>query len=400
MESNITTTDSIVLMITNGDIYPAVNDTLLNASGGTGQDNIQGLRLPDHPTYKLALSLLLWTLPVIIACGTVGNVFSFILMLQREMRQTSTYFYLAILAIVDTIVLFASAFKTWIRLMSGFELLHISDAGCRIFLFLTYFGLHVSAWLIVAVTVERFIVVWFPLKATSFCSTRRAKMTTGAISVFFALLNSHLFWTAELLVDQNTGFKQCAMMRNNRFLYMKIMPWLHFTIYCLVPFIALLVFNGLIILSMTVTHRQLLTNQMTKDDRRMRHIHRKLAITLLCISFVWMLTTTPSALYTVLPLEPKSLNSDAQLFLAKIICYILLYINHSINFILYCITGQSFRSEFHKLICRIFRKKKKPKARLTFRASRSGSGQETTFPLMDNKSKGSHSSSQTHSQLI
>ena len=88
-------------------------------------------------------------------------------------------------------------------------------------------------------------------------------------------------------------------MPENIFLYMKLMPWLHFTVYCLVPFLSLLIFNGLIIVSLTITQRQFLTNQMTKDDRRMRHIHRKLAITLLSLSFVWMLTTTPSALNTV-----------------------------------------------------------------------------------------------------
>jgi hypothetical protein len=108
----------------------------------------------ENATMKLALGLLIWTLPVIITVGTAGNSFSFIVLLQREMRQTSTFFYLAILAIADTMVLFMSAFKTWIRLCSGFEMLHISDASCKVFMFLTYCSQHLSAWLIVAVPIK------------------------------------------------------------------------------------------------------------------------------------------------------------------------------------------------------------------------------------------------------
>jgi hypothetical protein len=126
---------------------------------------------------------------------------------------------------------------------------------------------------------------------------------------------------------------------------------------------------------------------MTRDDRRNRYNHRRLAITLLCVSFIWIMTTTPSALYTVLPLRPTSPQQQASYFLVKVICYILMYINHSINFFLYCITGQTFRREFLKCICRTCRRKKKPKPRLMYRASRSGSqAHETAFPLMEKHS--------------
>lgn len=350
--------------------------------------------LTSIPTYQFGLGILTWCLPIIITIGTIGNIFSFIVMFQREMRQTSTFFYLAVLAIADTIVLFMSAFKTWIRLCTGFEMLHISDVSCKLFMFLTYFSLHMSAWLIVAVTVERFIVVWFPLKATSICSTKRAKLTTFGIGLGFFLLNAHLFWTAELITDQNTGRKTCAMLKNNRFLYEDVIPWVHLTLYSFVPFVSLLVFNILIIVSL-IKHRQILSNQMTRSDRRNRYTHRRLAITLLCISFVWIITTTPSALYTVLPLKGDTMQKAAKFFLIKVLCYILLYINHSINFFLYCITGQSFRREFMKFVCRTCRKRRKPKPRLMFRASRSGSGQETVFPLMENMN-GNHGSKSRH----
>lgn len=372
--------------INNATFYEGYNSTVNLTQPVNKSENssvTQSVDLLSNPTYNLALGLIMWTLPVIITVGTIGNIFSFMVMIQREMRQTSTFFYLAVLAVADTIVLFMSAFKTWIRLCSGFEMLHFSDATCKLFTFLTYFSLHMSAWLIVAVTVERFIVVWFPLKATSICSAKRAKLTTLGLGIGFFLLNAHLFWTADLITDPKSGQKTCAMLQNNQFLYKEVIPWVHLTLYSFIPFVSLLVFNILIVVSL-IKHRQIITSQMTRADKRTRYNHRRLAITLLCISFVWIITTTPSALYTVLPLKRDTVKEIAHFFLIKVICYIFMYINHSINFFLYCITGQAFRREFMKLVCRACRKRRKPKPRLTFRASRSGSGQETVFPLVEN----------------
>ena len=355
------------------------NDTVLNIND---TDFNRG-SLTDNPTYRLAITLLIWILPIIIVVGALGNIFSFILMLQREMRHTSTYFYLAVLAIADTLVLFVSAFKTWIRTWSNFELLHISDASCKTLMFLTYFSLHLSAWLVVAVTLERFIVVWFPLKATTICSTTRAKLTILFLMLALFLLNVHLFWTAELVIDPETGAKECAMLRDYDILYKEVVPWLHFTVYSFIPFATLLIFNILIIVSL-IRHRQMITHQMTKDDRRTQYHHRKLAITLLCISFVWIFTTTPSALYTVLPLKPQTMDDRAKLLLVKIICYLIMYVNHSINFLLYCITGRNFRYKFSRLLRGLCQHRRRPTPKLTFKANRSGSGQDTSFPLTEN----------------
>jgi len=60
------------------------------------------------------------------------------------------------LAVVDTVVLFVSAFKTWIRLISGVEWLHGSMATCRCIMFTLLVALHLSAWLIVVVSADRF----------------------------------------------------------------------------------------------------------------------------------------------------------------------------------------------------------------------------------------------------
>jgi len=95
------------------------------------------------------------------------------------MRGKSVYLFLLLLSIADTTVLYVSAFKTWIRVVTGFELLNVSTASCRIVTFLTLLSQHMAAWIVVLVTIDRFVAVWFPLMATSWCTVTRASVATA-----------------------------------------------------------------------------------------------------------------------------------------------------------------------------------------------------------------------------
>jgi len=105
----------------------------------------------------VAFALVRYLFPVIILVGTTGNLVSAAVMLRQRMRATSIYCYLLVLAVVDTVVLYVSAFKTWLRLVSGVEWLHLSTAACKTIMFLLLVALHLSAWLIVVVSADRFL---------------------------------------------------------------------------------------------------------------------------------------------------------------------------------------------------------------------------------------------------
>jgi len=130
-----------------------------------------------------------------------GNVLSAAVMLRRNMRSTSIYCYLFFLAIVDTLVLIVSAFKTWMRMISGVEWLHASPAACRSIMFVVLVALHLSAWLIVIVSADRFVAVWMPLKALTLCTPRRARMLCVVVTAVIVVANLHVFWTIHLIYD-------------------------------------------------------------------------------------------------------------------------------------------------------------------------------------------------------
>ena len=115
--------------------------------------------------YQLRQSLLLYVPPVLIVMGTVGNLMSFVVLRCRAMVKVSSYHYLASLAIADTVVLFIGLLRLWLGELTGTDFHDSSDWVCKLTVSFGYTASDLSVWLIIAVTVERYIVVCFPLKA-------------------------------------------------------------------------------------------------------------------------------------------------------------------------------------------------------------------------------------------
>jgi len=74
---------------------------------------------------------------------------------------------------------------------------------CRSLTFTFLAALHVSAWLVVLTTTDRFVAVWFPLQAAVFCSQKRARLASLILLIATVIFDGHVFWTFELLPEGN-----------------------------------------------------------------------------------------------------------------------------------------------------------------------------------------------------
>ena len=122
--------------------------------------------------FSCTMLVVQWGYAVVVLLGTAGNILAFVVLLTRRMRNTSVNLYLTLLACADTGVLCVSAFRTWLTAITGYNFLHVSDAGCKLFMFMFVVFIHISAWLVVAVSVDRFVAVWFPFKSLTMCNVR------------------------------------------------------------------------------------------------------------------------------------------------------------------------------------------------------------------------------------
>lgn len=307
--------------------------------------------LENIQEYRVAIAIILYGFPVVVCTGTIGNILSFIVLVKKRMRNTSVYFYLAVLALADTCVLFSSAFRTWIRVSTDFELLHVSWVGCKTLMFIFMVTTHLSAWLVVAMTTDRFIVVWFPLRANRFCDVTKAWVVTGVLLLVICLYKLHLFWTIDLLNVR--GMEKCA---SESIFMQHVYPLMKLASYTIIPFVIVLVMNSLTTYKLWQSRKswQKECARRITDNPAHKLTQYRITLMLLTVSFVWLLLTAPFTVRSLMESQQQQSRDpeqQARAFLIRTLCFLLMYLNHGINFVLYCLTGNKFRSELAEALC-------------------------------------------------
>lgn len=356
-------------MFTMSSIDSVPQESWSNSSMQTGNTTIPTpVGAADVVYVEQKIADFIWTYfpPIVVTVGTIGNLLSFVVLLRSRMRSTSVYFYLMVLACADTMILYVSAFKTWIRVVTGFELLYASDASCKIIFFLSLVSFHLAAWIIVLITLDRFIVVWFPLKATTMCILSRARLATVSLVTIIVVYNVHVFWTFGL-VPMRSGGRRCLPV--DAYKSFTLLPFhiLRLITYSFLPFVIILVLNVAIIVRLRRTPMDLhgqdtqhhghtsaaTAGPAQKDGSAKSRVggtgprpHLRLTYMLLTVSIAWLLLTAPWTIESLInSWDSKDPRTRARQVLAKTVCFMLYYANHSINFFLYCITGNKFYRE-------------------------------------------------------
>ena len=124
--------------------------------------------------HKLSKWLLFYVPPLLLIIGSVGNLISFVVLMMPSMRRMSIYLYLAALSVTDTLVLSFGLPAMFLKALHGSYVWHSIDWMCKAENVLTYTFSDYSVWLIIAVTVDRYVAVCHPLRAAAFCNRGRA----------------------------------------------------------------------------------------------------------------------------------------------------------------------------------------------------------------------------------
>ena len=336
-----------------------------------------------YKDYVIHKALLLYVPPVLLVVGTFGNVFSFCVLIEN-LKKASTYTYFSALAIADLLVLYVGLLRIWVGQLSV-DIEDESDFLCKLMIFLGYFTSHVSVWLIVAVTMERAIVVSFPLHVPRICNIRYARSLIVCLFVVFVGINVHFFWTVKLSYIQfnETTLAKCHAAPNHIELNEVYWPWIDAILYSFLPFTLILILNAMIIKNVIMARRNrnalqqqyvLTTRNRSIPARRSQcEKSRKITIMLLAVSFTFIFTTLPMnslLIYKSVFIVDDDDEKFARMKLLYTIAELLMYSNHSVNFFLYCATGRKFRDQFVALFSRCLSGKMcMRKRRKTFRYS-------------------------------
>ena len=333
--------------------------------------------LLEYEEYRWHKALMLYVPPLLVVLGSLGNLLTVLILCCRCMRKNSTYVYLAVLAVADTVVLYVGLLRLWLGELMGQDVRDFADWLCKAVNVLGHAASDYSVWLIIAVTVERYIVVCHPLKVVNICQGRRALGVVGILALIFLALNLHFIWTVQVINFPVDGglVPQCAGGDDYRYMIENVWPWVDAFVYSFIPFL-IIVFLNILIIRQVILAKRLRFNMTyeqsiqcrgkpgNKKDRRSSstsHESSRLTVMLLCISFTFLVTTLPMNL-TLIPITFGKTDKDSdirhllRLRLVRTITELLMYLNHSINFYLYCATGRKFRQQLCRLLgsrCRI-----------------------------------------------
>ena len=131
--------------------------------------------------------------PMILLFGTFTNILSLLVLSRKRMRKHSTYVYLAILSVIDLLALWLGITRDF--LAHGFNI-HIRALWlCKLHSFLFYYTLDMSSWILVAVSVDRFVAITFVFssytKQQLLKILAKPKLICSVLLALFALLNFH-----------------------------------------------------------------------------------------------------------------------------------------------------------------------------------------------------------------
>lgn len=297
---------------------------------------------------------LLWICigPCIFLTGVCGNILILVVMCQGRMKGTSTCVYLQAMALADLVVITTGVVPDWLTAQDIITLKEVHPVLCKMEKFLFYTSADTSIWACVIFTIDRFVAVCFPMDSMQRCPPQQAKFYAAATFIAATVKNFHVLFTRgqewHTKNNETILFSNCGSPTEEYKYFEKyVRPWIAFTVVNLLPF-CILVFCNLFIVRAMIRLRQ---SHRTSAIITSKDSTTVTQMTALCLSasICFLVCVTPSMILLIG--KPYwSANSNPSYDIAKAAGNLIFYINHSINFFLYCMTGRKFRMELQSLV--------------------------------------------------
>lgn len=290
--------------------------------------------------------------PFIFLIGIIGNLFSSVLFAITKLNRTSCGVYFLLLAVFDTLALIGGLHHC---LVIGFRVEVPNAIYCRARNFLLYASMDMASWMIVAISVDRFLKAKYPIKARIYATQKLAIIISCIITVVFIIKNFHL---ATVFIGDFTENAADNCDPNPAYptyvsFFKKVWPWIDLTTFAVLPFLIVSICNAFII------HDQ----YKRRVKLRKRHLDRTLITLLLVCSISLIVCNLPvtilAVIYPYISISYDTNDTYDEVAFAFDILRLPSYGSLALNFYFYYYTSSLFRQQAILLIKRIFRIKSK-----------------------------------------
>ena len=299
--------------------------------------------------------------------GFVGNALSVAVLRKDRDKKNTTNWLLQTLAVADTLYLCASVFiqilntinadtNWWPDLQRAFPYLEP-----YIWPFASI-AQTITVWLVMLVTVDRYIAICLPLK-TNIRTLQRTKLAVAIVIIAAILYNVPRFMEREIVTKTdactNTTIIKTVQteFRKNRVYFLVYKTIMYFIFRAIGPLLALIILNLRLVKALREVRKK--HRDMTRSTKHRENITLMLVVVvtifILCelpdlivrIVFSFLVFAKPKS-YDVVKLRYFNVTTNA-----------LLTLNSGINFLIYCLIGNKFRNILWQMCC------KRGRARLT-----------------------------------
>lgn len=292
--------------------------------------------------------------PIELILGTFGNVMV-IVIFRRMKDQSSMSIYFTALAISDTVFLyFGLGFFLWCRHQFNFVFSHINDFTCKLNVFLNYACSATSSWFLVAMTTQRAASVIWPHRVNILCTRKTSIVTVCVIVGVVCLLYSHILYG--FYVDRSIYYsRDCLMIEKYLFFFRKYWAFADMAIVSFGPFAILLFANVVLLWKVVASVKSARHTLAAGQAGQVRDREKKtssMTVTLITLSVAFFVLTAPVRIFLLTYAFFLSFRNMADVEYLNLISEALnlvFVLNSSINFYLYCLSGQRFRTEFLSL---------------------------------------------------
>ena len=221
---------------------------------------------------------------------------------------------------------------------------------CKMSAFLAFFTLQCVTYLILVMTIDKYIAIRWPHRAAAYSTPKRAKVIILTTVTFVVMYNMpHFFITA---VEKGNCYGYSV-----KSIATKIYSWFTIVVNGIIPFTLLIHMNYVIVKTVRKSRKMFRSNTETEgtDTRQktMKSAENQLTTMLLLVTtlFLILVVTTYIRFIYAAFVTSDTPSEYATSSLISEMSYQLYVTNSGINFFLYCLSGQKFRNDLKEIVC-------------------------------------------------
>jgi hypothetical protein len=204
-------------------------------------------------------------------------------------------------------------------------------------------------YLTIALSMDRLILVKFPLKAKNML-TKRTTLITILLIYMFSIVYCIPYWLEQRYVPE---LKQCRLTKIGSKIHKYTRIYLYIPVVYVVPFLTLTFINITIIQYLIEKKRH--KENLFGIKKRQKSGDYRITLMLVTVIIVFCLSQLPllvlNAWYAI---DPHGSYENLKFHILNSLGILLIVLNTSTNFLLYCFFGQKFRQTLIKFIVNTF----------------------------------------------